>query len=396
MIRDYTYVIVGGGAATATAADAIRAHDATGSIAIFTREWAPPYQRPPLSKEFLRNEVALDTALMFPSAWYLEHDVALHIGIDVLAIDPARNVVNISSGDVGYHRLLLATGATPRALTIPGAALEGVYTLRSYLDAERLRGVRSSADSIVMIGSGFIGMEVAASLRSGGGAVTIVTPDDALYAPFGADVSGYARSLFDRHDVPMHFKSSVASIDGTDRVTGVTLTDGTHIATDTVVVGIGVLPDVALAEQAGLHIDNGIVVDDRLRSSAANVYAAGDVARFPGLDGKLMRVEHFDNAYASGAHAGGSMAGVDASYQYVPFFWSDVFELSFEFVGTTASAATIVTGTIESGSFVIEYRSDDRLVGALLAQRETSERDAYRMRLTPQPMGVGAVLSSIK
>jgi len=381
MVRDYTYVIVGGGVAAATASEAIRKHDPSGSLAIFTREWAPPYQRPPLSKEFLQNRAPIDDALMLPAEWYSDNDVALYVGVEVLAIDPARKVVKTKSGDVRYDRLLLATGATPRTLMIPGAALDGVYTLRTFLDAERLRGVRSSAGRVIAIGSGFIGMEVAASLRSSGCEVTVVTHDDALYASFGADVSGYARTLFERHGVPTIFKASVASIEGTDRVTGVTLTDGSHIEASAVVAGLGVLPDVSLAEQAGLHVDNGIVVDDRLRTSVADIVAAGDVARFPGLDGKPMRVEHFDNASASGAHAGGTMAGADASYRYVPFFWSDVFELSFEFVGSVASQATIVTGTLESGSFVVEYHAGDRLAGALLAQRETSERDAYRTRL---------------
>ena len=381
MKRDYTYVIVGGGAAAASAAEAIRKRDPAGSIAIFPREWAPPYQRPPLSKEFLQNRAPLDSALMFKGEWYLENDVALHVGVEVLEIDPARKIVKTAIGDVSYHRLLLATGATPRTLAIPGVALDGVYTLRTYLDAERLRGVRSSAGRVVTVGSGFIGMEVAASLRSSGCEVTVVTRDDALYATFGTDVSGYAKSLFEHHGVPILFKSSVVSIEGTERVTGVTLAGGEHIEASAVVIGIGVLPDVSLAEKAGLHVDDGIVVDDRLRTSDADIFAAGDVARFPGFTGKPTRVEHFDNASASGAHAGGSMAGADASYVYVPYFWSDVFELSFEFVGSPASQAAIVTGSTESGSFILEYHAGNQLVGALLAQRESVERDAYRERL---------------
>jgi 3-phenylpropionate/trans-cinnamate dioxygenase ferredoxin reductase subunit len=382
-MRDFTYIIVGGGAATGTAAEAIRARDPSGSIAIFTREWAPPYQRPPLSKEFLQNRAPLESALMHPSEWYLDHNVALHVGVEVLEIDPARHVVRTASGEGTYRRLLLATGATPRTLTVPGAALDGVYTLRSFLDAERLRGVRSSAGHVVMIGSGFIGMEVAASLRSSGCEVTVVTLDHALYASFGFDVSAYAKSLFENHGVPTLFATSVASIEGAERVTGVTLADGSQIEASAVVAGIGVVPDVSLAQRAGLHVDDGIVVDDRLRTSVADIVAAGDVARFPGIGGKLVRVEHFDHASASGAHAGETMTGADTSYRYVPFFWSDVFELSFEFVGGTAAQAKIVTGAVASGSFVVEYRDGDRLVGALLAQRDTAERNAYRERLTP-------------
>lgn len=380
-MRDYTYVIVGGGAAAATAAEAIRKRDSSGTLALFTREWAPPYQRPPLSKEFLQNKAPLSDALMFPATWYLDNDVDMHVGVDVLQIDPSHKVLKTGSGDVTYKQLLLATGATPRTLSIPGAGLDGVYTLRTYLDAQRLRGVRSSAQRVVMIGSGFIGMEVAASLRSSGCEVTVTTIDEALYAPFGPEVSGYAHTLFEKHGVPTLFKTAVASIDGGERVARVTLADGSQIEADAVVVGIGVQPETTLAEHAGLHVDDGIVVDDRLRTSADGIFAAGDVARFPGAAGKPTRVEHFDNASASGAHAGANMAGADASYLYVPFFWSDVFELSFEFVGTTAPEATLVAGALEGGSFVVEYREGDQFRGALLAQRPAAERDAYRERL---------------
>jgi 3-phenylpropionate/trans-cinnamate dioxygenase ferredoxin reductase component len=380
-MREFIYAIVGGGAAAATAAEAIRSRDNDGSLAIFTREWAPPYQRPPLSKEFLQNRAPLNDALMFPAAWYLEKNIELHTGVDVVRIDPARKILETKGGEVGYRRLLLATGATPRALKIPGVDLDGVYTLRSYLDAERLRGVRSSARRVVMIGSGFIGMEVAASLRSGGCEITVVEVASALYARFGAEVSGYAKSLLDRHGLQTIFQTSVVSIEGKDRVTGVTLSDGRRIEASAVVVGIGVAPDVTLAQAAGLRVDDGIVVDDRLRTSAPEVYAAGDVARFPGIAGRPIRVEHFDNAYSSGACAGANMAGADEAYRYVPFFWSDVFELSFEFVGDPAEESKIVQGTLESGSFVVEYRDRDRLSGALLAQRPSEERDAYRDRL---------------
>src|SRR6185312_7760675 len=380
-MREFTYAIVGGGAATATAAEAIRGRDAQGSAAIFTREWAPPYQRPPLSKEFLQNRAPLADALMFPPAWYLEKNVELFAGVEVDRIDPERKVLTTKAGEISYRRLLLATGALPRPLDTPGAGLDGVYMLRTYLDAERLRGVRSSAQRVVLIGSGFIGMEVAASLRSGGCDVTVATIDASLYARFGPEVSGYAKSLFDRHGVETLLQTSVASIDGSDRVASVTLKDGRRIEASAVVVGIGAVPDVDLAVAAKLRVDNGVLVDDRLRTSAEGIYAAGDVARFPSIDGSPIRVEHFDHAYASGALAGANMAGADETYEYVPFFWSDVFELSFEFVGDPAPDSKIVQGSLESGSFVVEYHDHGRLRGALLATRSPEERDGYRARV---------------
>ncbi|MGH7659956.1 MAG: NAD(P)/FAD-dependent oxidoreductase [Vulcanimicrobiaceae bacterium] len=381
MARRFEYAIVGGGAATATAAEAIRSHDATGSLAIFTKEWAPPYQRPPLSKEFLQGRARLEDALMFPATWYLQHGVDLFVGVQVLEIDAAQKRLLTEAGDIEYGRLLLATGATPRRLKLAGSELDGVYMLRDYLDALRMRGARSSAQRIVMIGSGFIGMEVAASLRSGGCEVTVVTIDPALYARFGREVSEYAKRLFDQHGIRTLLETSVASIDGKDRVAGVTLKNGDRIEANAVIIGIGVSPEAALAQAAGIRVEDGIVVDDRLRTSIADIYAAGDVARFPGIDGHLVRVEHFDHAYASGAAAGANMAGVDRPYRYVPFFWSDVFELSFEFVGDPAGDSKIVQGTLESGSFIVEYREGEQLRGALLARRTPEERDAYRDRL---------------
>ncbi|MDE2571215.1 MAG: FAD-dependent oxidoreductase, partial [bacterium] len=351
MPQQFDYVIVGGGATAATAVEGIRSRDERGTIAIFTREWAPPYQRPPLSKEFLQGRAGIESVLMQPGSWYLERHVAIFVGVEVSAVQGQEHALLCGEQRFGFRKLLLATGAVPRRLTLPGADLEGVFTLRSYLDGERLRAVRAAAEHIVVVGSGFIGMEVAASLRSGGAAVSVVTNDAALYGRFGAPVSEYAKQLFDRHGVRTHFSTTLRSIDGEGRVAGVTLADGSRIEADAVVVGIGVSPETALASGAGLRVDDGIVVNDRLRSSAADIYAAGDVARFPSYRGALARVEHFDHAYASGAAAGANMAGADEAYRYVPFFWSDVFELGFEFVGDVAREARLAAGSVESGSF---------------------------------------------
>jgi 3-phenylpropionate/trans-cinnamate dioxygenase ferredoxin reductase component len=385
-MKSYTYAIVGGGVAAARAAEAIRSRDTSGSVAIFTREWAPPYQRPPLSKEFLQNRAPLLDALVFPPTWYLANAIDLHCGVEIMRVEGGQKRLEIKDGEIGYERLLLATGATPRMLDIPGTSLDGVYTLRTFLDANRLRGVRSSAHRVVMIGSGFIGMEVAASLRSGGCDVTVVETAASLYARFGTAVSDYAKSLFGRHGIETAFQTTVVSIEGTERVSGVVLSDGRRLDADAVVIGIGVMPDVALAQSAGLTIDDGIVVNNRLCTSSPDIYAAGDVARFPGAAGHLMRVEHFDNAYTGGAAAGANMAGADEEYAYVPYFWSDVFELSFEFVGDPGPDGQIVEGTLDSGSFVVEYRKGDRLCGALLAQRTPEERDTYRNRLSTAPV----------
>jgi 3-phenylpropionate/trans-cinnamate dioxygenase ferredoxin reductase subunit len=375
-----SYAIVGGGAAAAAAVDAIRATDRTGTIMLITSEWAPPYQRPPLSKEYLRGEAALDTVLMRPAPWYLENAVDVRVGMTVTAIDPVKHTLHIGDDVVPYGKLLLATGATPRPLALPGADLDGIFMLRTYNDAERLRAVRASANRIVLVGSGFIGMELAASLRSAGADVVLTSPDKALWPMFGAGVSTHVAEIFERHGVEVVLDNKITSFAGDGRVRSLITARGTYPC-DAVIVGIGVTPNDALARSAALTVDNGIVVNDRLQTSADGIYAAGDVARFPSLSGALTRVEHFDNADSSGRLAGGNMAGVDAVYRYVPFFWSDVFELGFEFVGSPTPDSQLVTGTFESGSFIVEYSQNGKLAGAFLANRTSEESAAYRARL---------------
>ena len=381
MVDHAMYAIVGGGAAAAAAVEGIRARDPAGDIVLFTTEWAPPYQRPPLSKEYLRGDAPIESVLMHPAPWYLQNGVDVRVGVTVTAIDPPAHALHIDGDVVHYQKLLLATGATPRQLQIPGADLEGIFTLRTYADALRLRAVRATARRIVLIGSGFIGMEVAASLRSGGAEIVLTSVDKALWAMFGADVSAHVARVFERHGVEVVLDNAITSFSGDGRVRSVATSHG-QFDCDAVIVGIGVAPNDELAAAAGLKTGNGIVVNDRLQTSALDVYAAGDVARFPTLDGTLGRVEHFDHADSSGRTAGGNMAGLDAAYRYVPFFWSDVFELGFEFVGSPAPDSRIVTGTLESGSFIIEYTRDAKLVGAFLGGRTSEESAAYRDRLS--------------
>jgi 3-phenylpropionate/trans-cinnamate dioxygenase ferredoxin reductase subunit len=379
-MEDVAYAIIGGGVAAATAIDGIRAQDATGRIAVFTSEWAPPYQRPPLSKEYLRGEASLDSVLMHTGDWYLGNAVDLHVGVTVTAVSPSDHTLQIGKYIIRYGKLLFATGATPRRLSVPGSQLDGIFRLRTYGDSERLRAVRASANEIVIVGSGFIGMELAASLRSGGANVTLTSPDKALWSTFGEGVAAHVAAVFERHGVTVVLNNNLSSFVGDGRVRSVVTAIGTYPC-DAVIVGIGVTPNVDLAIAAGLAVENGIIVNDRLQTSHPDIYAAGDVARFPSITGGLTRVEHIDNADNSGRHAGRNMAGADAAYRYVPFFWSDVFELGFEFVGSPSVDSQLVKGSVDSGSFVIEYRRNGQVIGAFLANRTSAESAAYRARL---------------
>jgi 3-phenylpropionate/trans-cinnamate dioxygenase ferredoxin reductase subunit len=387
VLAQVTYVIVGGGAAAARAVEGIRDRDPHGAVAVFTAEWAPPYQRPPLSKEFLQGRAALDSILMQPPAWYAQHDVEINVGAPVEIVDPRAKTIHALGQVYGYDRLLLACGAKPRLLSVPGSNLPGVYVLRSYEDALRLAAVRASAREIIVLGSGFIGLETAASLRGGGANVTLVTRDDALWSMLGPVVSTYVRELFERNGVQVVLNATITALEGRGRVEGAVLSDGTSRRADAVVAGLGVRPNDGLAAEAGLHCEDGIVVDDHLLSSDGSIFAAGDVARFPAWPSRRRtRVEHFDHAFESGYRAGANMAGAEEAYKYIPFFWSDVFDFGFEFVGEPTRESKLIEGEAASGSFVIEYYERGELMGALLAKRTPEESAAYRERLGAAPV----------
>lgn len=382
MLAQVTYVIVGGGAAAARAVEGIRARDPHGAVAVFAAEWAPPYQRPPLSKEYLQGRVSLESILMQPPSWYAQHGAEVNVGAPVELVDPRAKTIHALGQVYGYDRLLLACGAKPRLLSVPGSNLPGLYVLRSYEDALRLSAVRSSARDIVVLGSGFIGIETAASLRSGGANVTLVTRDDALWSMLGPIASGYVREVLERHGVQVVLNATITALEGRERIEFAVVSDGTRRRADAVIAGLGVRPNDALASAAGLECEDGIIVDERLQSSDPSIFAAGDVARFPSWPARRRtRIEHFDHAYESGFRAGENMAGAEEAYKYVPFFWSDVFEFGFEFVGEPTRESRLSEGEVRGGSFVVEYFERGELTGALLVKRPSEESQRYRARL---------------
>ena len=362
MEHSYDYLIIGGGMTADAAAKSIRKHDAGGSIGLVGDERRPPYERPPLSKALWKDKtvesIDLDTA---------RSGAELHLGRRIVALDRAAHKARDDQGDTyAYRRLLLATGAAPRHLPFGGDRVINFRTLDDYL---ALRKYAQRDSRVAVVGGGFIGSEIAASLASNGCGVTMLFPGEAIgagrYPPaLAAFLNGYYRERGVELRPGVKVTGGRADANGVELV----LSDGVAPHFDAVVAGLGVTPNTTLAEQAGLKIDNGIVVDERLRSSDADIWAAGDVANFHNVAlGLRMRVEHESAAVGMGHHAGRSMAGVDDPYNVQPFFYSDLFDLGYEAVGLLDDRLDIVEDwTQPNREGVIYYLDNGRVRGVLL------------------------------
>jgi 3-phenylpropionate/trans-cinnamate dioxygenase ferredoxin reductase component len=358
----FPYVIVGGGMTAAAAARAIREADATAGIGIITAEAHPPYARPPLTKGLWKGDP--ETGI-----WRGTDAVGvdLRLGRRVTGIDPQRKVITDDRGEtVSYGKVLLATGGTPRRL--PHDTEQIIY-FRTLDDYHRLRALANERLQFVVLGGGFIGTEIAAALRGAGRDVTMLVPEAGLGARvFPADLSRNLVDYYREQDVDVQTGEGVASLAPRGGKVILKTTGGREVAADIVVAGLGILPNVALAEQAGVRVDNGIVVDEQLRTTIPDIFAAGDVANFfnPAL-GTHMRVEHEDNATTMGAAAGRAMAGHGAPYTHLPFFYSDLFALGYEAVGELDPRLEVVADwktPFREG--VIYYLKNGRVRGVLL------------------------------
>jgi 3-phenylpropionate/trans-cinnamate dioxygenase ferredoxin reductase subunit len=351
------FVIVGGGLAGAKAAETLRAEGFAGPVVLVAQEPELPYERPPLSKDYLLGKAERDGAHVHPAGWYAEHDVDLRMGARATALDPAANRVTLEDGgQLSYGALLLATGCSPRRLPVPGADLAGVRYLRTLADADRLRtDLADGGRRVVVVGAGWIGMEVAAAARTLGNDVTVVEPQPApLFGVLGRELGGVFARLHRDHGVDLFTDTRVRELRGeSGRVTTV-VTDGLALPADLVVVGIGVTPNVGLAEAAGLTVDNGIVTDEALRTSAPGVFAAGDVASASSpLYGRHVRVEHWANALHGGPAAARSMLGQQVSLDRVPYFFTDQYELGMEYSGLAGPEDDVVCrGVPDDGEFI--------------------------------------------
>jgi 3-phenylpropionate/trans-cinnamate dioxygenase ferredoxin reductase subunit len=345
MSSSETFVIVGASLAGASAAQTLRDESFDGRILLFGEEALRPYERPPLSKAYLRGEAGFDGAAVHDADFYQTREIELHTSTTVTEIDPNASKVRLQTGEqVRYDRLLLTTGAKPRRLSTPGSQLRGVHYLRSVADADAIRDAITPASPLVVIGAGWIGVEVAASARQLGAAVAMVAPGPVpLERVLGKEVGGIFRDLHAEHGVDLHLGVGVVSLDGTDRVQGVRLTDGTVLPAATVVVGVGVDPQTDLADAAGLKVDNGVVTDEHLETSIPGIYAAGDVANvFYAAYGTHIRLEHWSAALYQGPVAAKNMLGHQVTYDKVPYFFSYQYELGTEYRGWAAEFDEVV------------------------------------------------------
>ena len=367
-----TFVIVGGGLAGAKAAETLRAEGFTGEIVLFADEFEVPYERPPLSKDYLLGKKPRESAYVHPAEWYAENSVDLRTGVSVAAIERPTHTVIVEGGTQHYDKLLLATGAAPRHLDIPGEALDGVRTLRKLPDSDALREEFTRGRRVVIVGSGWIGLETAAAASIAGCHVTVIEPQPTpLYYAIGPELGGVFTALHEANGVEFRFGETAAEFhgDAAGHVGSVLTSSGMVLPADVVIVAIGAGPNDGLARGAGLEMSNGVVTDSALSTSDPDVYAAGDVAcSFLPLLGTHVRVEHWSNALNGGPAAARSMLGQEVEYNPVPYFYTDQYDLGMECSGLPSPGAydqVVYRGDRSTLEFIAFWLKGGRLIAGM-------------------------------
>jgi NADPH-dependent 2,4-dienoyl-CoA reductase/sulfur reductase-like enzyme len=372
MPAEPTFVIVGASLAGAKAAETLREEGFGGAVVLIGAEEEHPYERPPLSKGYLLGKDDRESIFPLADGWYAEHDVDLRRGVTVTSIDRAAHRVTLEDGQfVPYDRLLITTGASPRRLNIPGADLDGVRYLRTVGDSERLAAALRGGGQVVIAGAGWIGLETAAAAREYGCEVTVVEPESgALQRALGPELGEVFTNLHRSHGVTFRFGEGLSEVTGSGgAVTGAVTSSDAELPADTVIIAVGVLPNVGLAAGARLDVDNGIVVDEALRTSDPDIFAAGDVANALNTQlGRRIRVEHWGNALAGGPLAARSMLGQDVTYDWVPYFFSDQYDLGMETAGLPDPGTydeVIYRGDKDSLEFISFWLADRVVVAGM-------------------------------
>ena len=366
------YVIVGASLAGAKAAETLREEGFGGPIMLIGQETERPYERPPLSKDYLLGKAEREAIYVHSEGWYAEHDVELRLGTTVTGVDPEAHEVTLADGSrIGYAKLLLATGSSPRRLPVPGAEADGVLYLRQASDSDRIRATFQAASRVAVIGAGWIGLETAAAGRAAGVEVTVLEAAELpLLRVLGREVAEVFAGLHRENGVDLRFGVHVAEITGSGgRADGVRLADGSHIPAEAVIVGIGITPNSQLAEAAGLEVGNGIVTDAGLVSSDPDIYAAGDVANaYHPLLGRHIRVEHWANALNQPQAAARAMLGQDTAYDLVPYFYTDQYDLGMEYAGYVEPGRydrVVFRGDVPRREFVAFWLGDGRVLAGM-------------------------------
>ena len=369
-------VIVGGGAAGFAAAEMLRRREFRGSIVMLSNDTAPPVDRPNLSKDYLAGSAPEDWLPLRAHDFYRDAGIDLRLGVDVASIDPKTRELVTSAGEtVGYDRLLLATGAEPVPLAIPGAGQLPIHTLRSLADCRAIIEDAKGAHRALVVGASFIGLEVAASLRTRGIDVHVVAPEAIpMERILGADMGRFVRGLHEERGVVFHLGDTVAAIDGRRA----TLKGGESLTIDFAVIGIGVRPRLALAEAAGLTVDHGVVVNAHLETSTPGIYAAGDIARWPDPhSGEAIRVEHWVVAERQGQTAACNMLGAREVFDAVPFFWSQHYDVPINYVGHAEQWDDIaIDGDVRAKDCLVQYKRKGRVLAAASIFRDLASLQA--------------------
>ncbi|WP_026924039.1 NAD(P)/FAD-dependent oxidoreductase [Glycomyces arizonensis] len=366
-------VIIGGGLAGAKTAEALRDHGFTGTVTLIAAEAHLPYERPPMSKSFLIGASPFDDALVHTAEWYREKEIDLRTGTRAIALDTGRHRVGLEDGDeVAYDKLVLATGSTPRRLPVPGAEASGVHYLRTREDSDAIRSTFGPGRRLVVIGGGWIGLEVAAAARGAGTEVCVVEAADLpLSAALGPELAVVFADLHRANGVDLRLSTRLNAVltDG-GRAVGVELDGGERIDADGIVVGIGAVPQTGLAEAAGLAVDDGVLVDASLRTSDPDVYAVGDIANHdhPAL-GRRMRVEHWAAALNQPSVAAAALLGGAERYTELPYFYSDQYDLGMEYIGHSPEGSydrIVVRGALAAQKFVAFWLDRDNRIKAAM------------------------------
>jgi NADPH-dependent 2,4-dienoyl-CoA reductase/sulfur reductase-like enzyme len=373
-------LIVGGGLASARVVKGYRQAGGADALRILSSDAEYPYFRPPLSKRFMRGEVDADGTLVEERSYYEEHGCAVDLETTVASVGASE--VRLASGDVvPFDRLVVATGATPRKLDVPGADLDGVFSLRTLADATAIRSRAADARRAFVVGTNFIGLETAASLTQLGVEVTICDRGDQLFAALEVPAfSAFLADLYREHGVEVLSGDEVAEIRGNGSISSVVTKNGEERDTDLLVAGIGVVPNTGALVDAGLELDDGVLVNERFQSSRDNVFAVGDVARFyDPVYGRRRRIEHASNASYQGAELGKVLAGADGGYDTVSMFFSEVFGAAIRYLGdATGHDGVVQSGDFANGEAIVLQTAGDRIVAALTMGQDDDELERLK------------------